>query len=85
MWANASAQTTKSTVDSVSGSGRILRELDGQEVRLRFSRLSADLYSYWIDWHVVPARGSECHGSDVRISISAVVAGGSGGSPYVAA
>jgi hypothetical protein len=29
--------------------GRALRELDGQEVRLRFSLLSADLYSYWID------------------------------------
>jgi hypothetical protein len=29
--------------------GRILRELDGQEVMLRFSLLSADLYSYWID------------------------------------
>lgn len=29
--------------------GRIFRELDGQGVRLRFSRLSADLYSYWID------------------------------------
>jgi hypothetical protein len=27
---------------------RTLRELDGQEVRLRFSLLSADLYSYWI-------------------------------------
>jgi hypothetical protein len=25
------------------------RELDGQEGRLRFSLLSADLYSYWID------------------------------------
>jgi hypothetical protein len=31
------------------GGGRTLRELDGQEVRLRFSLLSADLYSYWID------------------------------------
>jgi hypothetical protein len=31
------------------------------------------------------SRGSECHASDARISISAVVAGGSGGSPYVAA
>ena len=30
-------------------------------------------------------RGSECQASDARISISAVVAGGSGGSPYVAA
>jgi hypothetical protein len=29
--------------------GRTLHELDGQEVRLRFSLLSADLYSYWID------------------------------------
>jgi hypothetical protein len=29
--------------------------------------------------------GSECHASEARISISAVVAGGSGGSPYVAA
>jgi hypothetical protein len=29
--------------------GRTLRELDGQEVRLRFSLVSADLYSYWID------------------------------------
>jgi hypothetical protein len=28
--------------------GRTLHELDGQEVRLRFS-LSSDLYSYWID------------------------------------
>jgi hypothetical protein len=28
--------------------GGTLRELDGQEVRLRFSLLSADLYSYWI-------------------------------------
>ena len=35
---------------------------------------------------MIPELGSsECHGSDVRISISAVVAGGSGGSPYVAA
>jgi hypothetical protein len=25
------------------------RELDGQEVMLRFSLVSADLYSYWID------------------------------------
>jgi hypothetical protein len=24
-------------------------DLDGQEVRLRFSLLRADLYSYWID------------------------------------
>jgi hypothetical protein len=29
--------------------------------------------------------GSECHATDARISISAVVAGGSGGAPYVAA
>jgi hypothetical protein len=29
--------------------------------------------------------GSERHASEARISISAVVAGGSGGSPYVAA
>ena len=30
-------------------------------------------------------RGAGCHARDARISISAVVAGGSGGSPYVAA
>jgi hypothetical protein len=29
--------------------GRTLHELDAQEVRLRFSLLSADLYSCWID------------------------------------
>jgi hypothetical protein len=29
--------------------GGTLRELDGQEVRLGFFLLSADLYSYWID------------------------------------
>jgi hypothetical protein len=29
--------------------GPDLRELDGQKVRLRFSLLSAELYSSWID------------------------------------
>jgi hypothetical protein len=29
--------------------GRTLREFDGQEVRLGFFLLSADLGSYWID------------------------------------
>jgi hypothetical protein len=29
--------------------GPELRELDGQEVRLRCSLLSAGLYSYWVD------------------------------------
>jgi hypothetical protein len=31
------------------GAAGPLRELDGQEVRLRFCLLSADLYSHWID------------------------------------